>query len=58
MFKFVILKNNELTVPSSIENACKNFLPHIFQTPKDLYLTSIMKESFQAALEVTAFVGI
>jgi hypothetical protein len=58
MFKFIILKNNELTVPSSIENACKNFLPHIFQTPKDLYLTSIMKESFQAALEVTAFVGI
>jgi hypothetical protein len=43
MFKFVILKNNELTVPSKIEDACTNFLPHIFQTPKDLYLAAILK---------------
>ena len=58
IFRFVISKNNELTVPNSLEDACTNFLPHIFQTPKDLYLTAILKEAFQAATEVTAFVGL
>lgn len=48
----------EFDEPISIKTATNYLLPHIFQTPKDLYMTAMLKESFQAATCITAFVGI
>ena len=53
----VITKMKEIKEPISIREATINLLPHIFQLPKDLYMTAMLKESFQAATEVLAFVG-
>ena len=44
--------------PISIKTATNFLLPHIFQASKDLYMTAMLKESFQAATCITAFVGI
>lgn len=43
IFRLVILKNKELTIPMTIKDATENFLPHIFMLPKDLYMTAMMK---------------
>jgi hypothetical protein len=32
-------------------------MPHIFNTPKDLYMTAMLKEAFQAATQVVCAVG-
>ncbi|KRX02806.1 hypothetical protein PPERSA_04009 [Pseudocohnilembus persalinus] len=58
LFKFVVKKNQELKQPLSIKEATLQFLPHIFQMPKDLYITALLKESFQAATQINAYVGI
>ena len=58
LFKFVIEKMGELKVPISMKEATLNFLPHVFLAPKDLYMTAMLKEAFQAATCVTAFVGL
>lgn len=33
-------------------------MPHVFYAPKDLYMTALLKEAFQAATCIVAFVGI
>lgn len=33
-------------------------MPHIFLLPKDLYMTALLKESFQAATQMVCAVGI
>ena len=33
------------------------YFPHIFQMPRDLYVTAMLKESFKAAERTAAFVG-
>jgi len=58
LFKFVIGKLQELNQPMSMREATLNFLPHIFLAPKDLYMTALLKEAFQAATCITAFVGL
>lgn len=58
IFRIVIEKNNKLTIPFSIKDASENFLPHIFKLPKDLYMTAMMRESFQAAMQMVAVVGL
>ena len=32
-------------------------MPHIFNLPKDLYMTALLKEAFQAAMQVACVVG-
>lgn len=32
-----------LTIPFKSKDACENFLPHIFNLPKDLYMTAMLK---------------
>ena len=32
-------------------------MPHIFQLPKDLYMTALLKEAFQAAMQIACVVG-
>lgn len=58
IFRFVLAKNKELTIPVTTKEATENFLPHIFQLPKDLYMTAMIKEAFQATTDMIAFVGI
>jgi len=49
LFKFVLTKMKELKQPISIRDASINFLPHIFNLPRDLYMAALLKETFQAA---------
>jgi len=58
LFKFVIGKMNDLKTPITMREATLNFLPHVFLLPKDLYMTALLKEAFQAATCITAFVGL
>ena len=58
VFRLVVEKNKMLTIPFKSKDACENFLPHIFNLPKDLYMTAMLKESFQAAMQMVAVVGI
>jgi hypothetical protein len=44
--------------PIGIKTATEFLLPHIFSAPKDLYMTALLKESFQAATSIVGFVGI
>lgn len=49
LFKFVLTKMKDLKQPISIRDATINFLPHIFNLPRDLYMAALLKETFQAA---------
>ena len=44
--------------PISFRKATLDLLPHIFQTPRDLYMTAMIKEAFQSSESLTAFVGL
>ncbi len=58
LFKFVIGKMNDLKSPITMREATLQFLPHVFLLPKDLDMTALLKETFQAATCITAFVGL
>ena len=57
VFRFLTDKLKKMDEPVSYREAAHNFLPHIFQVPKDLYMASLLKEAFQAATSICAFVG-
>lgn len=57
VFRFLTDKLKRMDEPVSYREAAHNFLPHIFQAPRDLYMAAILKESFQAATSICAFVG-
>ena len=57
IFKYLLEELDNTRDPISIREAAVNYLPHIFQAPKDLYYTALLKESFQAAQNITAMVG-
>ncbi|KAL4452933.1 hypothetical protein ABPG74_002498 [Tetrahymena malaccensis] len=57
LFKFVLTKMKDLKEPISIRDASINFLPHIFNLPRDLYMTALLKDTFQAAQQITAVIG-
>ena len=58
IFRTILLKNKELSSPFPLSKAAENFMPHIFLLPKDLYMTALMKESFQASTQMVCTVGI
>lgn len=58
LFRFVLNKIKETSHPMTMRQATLMFLPHIFQIPKDLYMAAMLKESFQAATCIVAFVGL
>lgn len=58
IFRTVVMRNKELTTPFSIRGAAECFMPHIFLLPKDLYMTALLKESFQAAMQLICCVGV
>lgn len=58
LFRFILNKMQESLKPMSMKEASLMFLPHIFQIPKDLYMTAMLKEAFQAATCIVAFVGL
>ena len=57
VFRFLTDKLRQMEEPVSYREAAHNFLPHIFQAPRDLYMAAMLKESFQAATSICAFVG-
>lgn len=57
VFRFLTDKLKKMDAPTSYREAAHNFLPHIFQMPRDLYMAAILKEAFQAATSICAFVG-
>lgn len=57
MFKFVLDNIVKFRCGISFREAAINFLPHIFQSPKDLYMTAILKEAFQASVSLVALIG-
>lgn len=57
MMRYLMQKIEELEEPISFKEAGELFFPHIFNLPKDLYMTAILKESFQAATSMVAMVG-
>lgn len=57
IFRTVLQRNQQLTSPLSTRAAAENFMPHIFMLPKDLYMTALLKESFQAATQIVCAVG-
>lgn len=57
IYKFIGEQLKRLIFPISFREGAYNFLPQIFQTPKDLYMTALLKESFQASLQTVSFIG-
>lgn len=57
VFRFLTDKLQKMEEPVSYREAAHNFLPHIFQAPRDLYMAALLKETFQAATSICAFVG-
>ncbi len=57
VFRFLTDKLQKMEEPISYREAAHNFLPHIFHTPRDLYMAALLKEAFQAATSICAFVG-
>jgi hypothetical protein len=57
VFRTILTKNKELTTPFTTKQAAENFMPHIFHTPKDLYMAALLKEAFQAATQMVCAVG-
>lgn len=57
IYKFIASCVEKLEEPISFREAAYNFMPHIFQSPRDLYLTALLKEALQACTSITGFVG-
>lgn len=58
IFKFSMQKIEQMKEPISFKETAENIFPHVFNLPKDLYETAMLKEAFQAATSIVAFVGI
>lgn len=62
IYSFVVDKlvehyRNNPDVLMTMEEMTMNYFPHIFQMPRDLYLTAIIKESMRATTTMATFVG-
>lgn len=44
-------------LPVTMEELTLQYFPHIFQMPRDLYVTALLKEVFPSAMQTAAFVG-
>jgi hypothetical protein len=58
LFKYTLSIVKKAEFPISFRKASLDFLPHVFQTPRDLYIAAMLKEAFQASENTTAFVGL
>jgi hypothetical protein len=46
IFRFTMQKIEQMEEPISFREAAENFFPHIFNLPKDLYQTAMLREAF------------
>ena len=58
IFKYLLAELKQTGDPFALREAAVQYLPHIFQAPKDLYYTAMLKEAFQSAQNMTCLVGI
>lgn len=57
MFKFVLEQISKAKVPITMGSASIQYFSHIFNMPKDLYMTSLLRNTMQASNTCCAFVG-
>jgi hypothetical protein len=57
IFKFLLEQLSSTREDISLRESAFNYLPHIFQAPKDLYYTALLKEAFQGCASILAMVG-
>lgn len=55
-FRFILDKMDTLDEQITFKEAAHRFIPHILQTPKDLYQTAMLKEAFQCSVNMLAYV--
>ncbi|CAD8207800.1 unnamed protein product [Paramecium octaurelia] len=59
LFKYTLQKTKQMNdIPITLRKAAYDFLPHVFQTPKDLYMTGMLKSAFEGCETINAYVGI
>ena len=46
LFKYVLSIVKKAEFPISFRKATLDFLPHVFQTPRDLFMGAMMREAF------------
>lgn len=57
IFKSVLLRIRESNGEYSIEKATKKFFSHIFNTPRDLYMSAMLRNILKTCPSVLAYVG-
>ena len=57
IFKYVIEQISKAKVPLTMSAASNQYFSHIFQLPRDLYMTAMLRTTMQAANTCCAFVG-
>ena len=58
VLRFLMEKLSKLDHKISFREACHDMMPHIFNGPKDLYMTAMLREAFQAATCIVGYVGL
>ena len=57
IFKFVLEQISKSSVPVTMQTATLQYFSHIFLLPKDLYMTSLLRNVMQASNACCAYVG-
>ena len=57
IFKFVLEQISKANIPLTMQAATVQYFSHIFEMPKDLYMTALLRNTMQAANTCCAFVG-
>lgn len=57
IFKYVLEQISKAQVPITMGAATSQYFSHIFQLPRDLYTTALLRNTMQAANTCCAFVG-
>mmetsp|Transcript_13972 Transcript_13972/g.21792 ORF Transcript_13972/g.21792 Transcript_13972/m.21792 type:complete len:100 (+) Transcript_13972:258-557(+) len=57
IFKYVLEQISKAKVPLTMAAATNQYFSHIFQMPKDLYMTALLRNTMMAANTAICFVG-
>lgn len=57
IFKYVLEQISKAKVPLTMSAATNQYFSHIFQMPRDLYMTALLRNTMQAANTCCVFVG-
>lgn len=57
IFKYVLEQISKAKVPITMGSATQQYFSHIFQMPRDLYMTALLRNTMMASNTCLAFVG-